>query len=166
MTPGLEIGMRIEYVTGDATAPVGTGPKVIVHVCNDVGAWGRGFVMAISKRWLEPERHYRAWHRGEGQQPFALGEVQFVQVAEDLWVANLIGQRNIRNAKGLPPVRYEAIREGLRKVSLEARRLGASVHMPRIGCGLAGGNWEAVGQIVEAELVKAGVPVTVYDLAA
>lgn len=71
--------MCIEYRTGDATAPVGTGPKIIVHVCNDIGAWGRGFVMAISKRWSEPERRYRAWHRGEGQQPFALGEVQFVE---------------------------------------------------------------------------------------
>jgi O-acetyl-ADP-ribose deacetylase (regulator of RNase III) len=158
--------MSIEYTTGDATAPVGAGAKIIVHVCNDLGGWGRGFVVALSRRWPEPERRYRAWHRGEEQQPFALGEVQFVQVAADLWVANLIGQRDLRPVRGVPPVRYEAIREGLKKVTLEARRLSASVHMPRIGCGLAGGNWEAVGQIVEEELVNAGVPVTVYDLPA
>jgi hypothetical protein len=48
-------------------------------------------------------------------------------------------------------------------VALEARRLQASVHMPRIGCGLAGGDWEVVGKIVEEELANTGVPVTVYD---
>ena len=158
--------MSIEYRTGDATAPVGTGTKMIVHVCNDIGAWGRGFVVAISKRWSDPERRYRAWHRGEGEQPFALGEVQLVQVAEDLWVANIIGQRDVHAAKGVPPVRYKAIRQGLKKVAFEARRLNASVHMPRMGCGLAGGNWQVVGQIVEEELVNAGVPVTVYDFPA
>ncbi len=88
--------MSIEYTTGDATAPVGAGARIIVHVCNDIGAWGRGFVMAISKRWCAPEVRFKAWHRGEEQQPFALGEVQFVQVAENLWVANLIGQRATR----------------------------------------------------------------------
>ena len=158
--------MSIEYQKGDATAPFGTGTKIIVHVCNDIGAWGRGFVLAISKRWPEPQRCYRAWHQGEDKQPFALGEVQFVQVAQDIWVANLIGQRDIHAVRGVPPVRYEAIREGLKKVVLEAKRLGASVHMPRIGCGLAGGNWDVVGQIIEEEITNAGVPVTVYDFAA
>ncbi len=158
--------MPITYKTGDATNPVAEGPKIIVHVCNDVGGWGRGFVVAISKRWPAPERRYRAWHRGEEKQPFALGEVQFVEVAEDIRVANLIGQRNLRTVNGVPPVRYEAIRQGLKRVALEARRLGASVHMPRIGCGLAGGQWDVVSQIVEEELVNAGVPVTVYDLPA
>ena len=158
--------MNITYVIGDATQPVGEGPKIIVHVCNDIGGWGRGFVVALSRRWPEPEQCYRAWHRGESENPFVLGEVQFVQVGNTLWVANLIGQRDVRPVEGVPPVRYEAIRKGLRRVAAEARRLGASVHMPRIGCGLAGGQWEDVGKIVEEELVNSGVPVTVYDLAA
>ena len=156
--------MSINYIVGDATQPVGEGPKVIVHVCNDIGGWGRGFVVAISKRWPEPEERYRAWHRGEGDTPFALGEVQLVKVDETIWVANLIGQRDVRVIGGVPPVRYEAIRKGLRRVAEEALRLEASVHMPRIGCGLAGGKWEEVGKIVEDELGKNSVSVTVYDL--
>ena len=156
--------MTINYTIGDTTQPVGKGTKIIVHVCNDVGGWGRGFVVALSKRWSEPERRYRAWHRGEETQPFTLGEVQFVQVSENLLVANLIGQRDVRVDSGVPPVRYEAIRAGLGRVAVEARRLGASIHMPRIGCGLAGGKWEEVGNIVEQELVSSGLSVTVYDL--
>jgi O-acetyl-ADP-ribose deacetylase (regulator of RNase III) len=121
-------------------------------------------VVALSKRWPEPEQHYRDWHRGQEKTLFALGEVQLVQVAEAMWVANLIGQRDVRTVGGVPPVRYEAIRKGLRSVAEEARRLGASVHRPRIGCGLAGGKWEEVGKIVEDELANRGVSVTVYDL--
>jgi O-acetyl-ADP-ribose deacetylase (regulator of RNase III) len=156
--------MGINYTSGDATQPTGEGPKVIVHICNDIGGWGRGFVVAISKRWSEPEQRYRAWHRGGEAAPFALGEIQLVQVSEALWVANVIGQRDVRAVGGVPPVRCEAIRIGLQKVAAEAHRLGASVHMPRIGCGLAGGNWEEVSRIVERELVNKGVAVTVYDL--
>ena len=47
--------MNINDVIGDATQPVGAGPKIIVHVCNDIGGWGRGFVVAISNHWPEPE---------------------------------------------------------------------------------------------------------------
>jgi O-acetyl-ADP-ribose deacetylase (regulator of RNase III) len=157
--------MSISFTIGDATEPVGNGTKIIVHVCNDIGGWGRGFVVAVSKRWPEPEQRYRAWSRGEGEKPFASGQVQFVQVVNDIWIANLIGHHDIRTAKGVPPVRYDDIRKGLQQVAKEAHSLDASVHMPRIGCGLAGGKWEEVGKIVEDELVKNGVKVTVYDLA-
>src|SRR5258706_4616697 len=136
--------MKITYQIGDATRPVGRGPKIIVHICNDAGGWGKGFVVAISRRWPQPEQRYRAWHGGGAAEPFALGQVQFVQVEDELWVANLIGQHGMRFHDGLPPVRYDAIREGLRHVAAKAIELGASVHMPRIGCGLAGGKWEEV----------------------
>jgi hypothetical protein len=36
--------MSINFIVGDATTPIGDGLKIIVHVCNDIGGWGRGFV--------------------------------------------------------------------------------------------------------------------------
>jgi len=155
---------EINYIVGDAAQPTGEGPRIIVHVCNDIGGWGRGFVIALSKRWPEPEQRYRAWFRGEEATPFELGEVQFVQVADNLWVANLIGQRDVRSVKGVPPIRYDALRVGLQKVAFEAERVGASVHMPRIGCGLAGGKWDEVEGIVRDELNAARIEVFVYNL--
>jgi hypothetical protein len=35
--------------------------------------------------------------------------------------------------------------------------------MPRIGCGLAGGNWEEIEPIIEETLGAQSVPVSVYD---
>lgn len=153
---------HIEYKVGDATAPTAEGSKVIVHVCNDIGGWGRGFVIALSKRWPEPEALYRAWHK-DGDS-FRLGAVQLVQVEEELWVANLIGQHKLRRQGEVPPIRYEANEEGLHEVARWAREHEASVHMPRIGCGLAGGSWEQIEPILQRTLLNRDVAVTVYDL--
>ena len=156
--------MPLNYRIGDATCPYGEGNKVLVHVCNDVGAWGKGFVLAISKRWKEPEKQYRQWSKGDIDMPFQLGNVGYIQVEADLWVANLIGQHGIRGVAGIPPVRYGAIRDGLENVADFAPEKSASIHMPRIGAGLAGGKWETIEEIIKEALVAQGQKVTVYDL--
>lgn len=163
----------IRYIRGDATAPEADGNKVLVHVCNDMGAWGAGFVLAISKRWPEPERAYREWAArcpkqtvettvGMSTLPMMpLGEAQFVKVEDDTWVANMIGQHLVWGVGGRPPIWYDAVRAALRRVAMFALGSTASIHMPRIGCGLAGGEWRIMGEIVEAELGH--LSVTVYD---
>ncbi|MFF0390097.1 macro domain-containing protein [Kitasatospora sp. NPDC004615] len=154
----------ISYLRGDATAPQGKGVRIIAHVCNDLGGWGKGFVLALSRRWPEPEAAYRRWHRERAGNDFGLGAVQLVQVESYLWVANMVGQRGIRTGRSTGvPVRYEAIDTALATLGGHARRLGASVHMPRIGCGLAGGRWERVEPLVAARLTARGTAVTVYD---
>ncbi len=149
--------MEIVYVTGDATVPQGAGPRLIVHGCNDQGAWGAGFTGALSRRWSAPEQQYRAWARGTAGAPFTLGAVQFVAVAPDLWVANVLSQHGIRRAGGAPPIRYTAVRAGLQLVAGFARLHQAGVHMPRLGAGLAGGAWPVIAAILAATLLAAGI---------
>lgn len=160
---------EISYVRGDATQPQsGGGVRIIAHCVNDQGYWGKGFVVALSKHWAAPEHEYRRWHRNGGlpSLPFELGQVQLVSVAPTIFVANLIGQVGIhRNLEGLPPVRYEALRQGLGRIAEHATRMNASVHIPRIGAGLAGGDWEVIARIIEDELCAHGIGVTIYDLA-
>ncbi|MGW0222516.1 macro domain-containing protein [Streptomyces tendae] len=153
----------ISYVRGDATAPSVKGVKMIAHVCNDLGGWGKGFVLAVSRRWPQSEAAYRAWHRDRASNDFGLGAVQFVQVEPYVWVANMIGQHGIRTGSKGVPVRYEAIGTALGHVADRAAELEASVHMPRIGCGLAGGKWSRVEPLISDRLARRGVPVTVYD---
>ncbi|MCE3230015.1 MAG: hypothetical protein K0S32_4566 [Bacteroidetes bacterium] len=156
------MSITINYLKGDATNPPGDDNKIIVHVCNDIGGWGKGFVMAISKRWKDPEKKYREWHKE--QINFKLGEVQFVKVEDNLWVANLIGQHKInKDESGNPPIRYDAINDGLAKVAEFALENKASVHMPRIGCGLAGGTWDKIEPLIISTLVSNDIKVTVYD---
>ncbi|QMU18750.1 macro domain-containing protein [Streptomyces pristinaespiralis] len=148
---------------GDATAPQGKGVKLIVHVCNDLGGWGKGFVLALSRRWPGPEAAYRRWHRERAGNDFGLGAAQFVQVEPYVWVGNMVGQRGMRTGSQGVPVRYEAIDKALARVADKALALGASVHMPRIGCGLAGGKWSRVEPLIADRLTDRGIEVTVYD---
>lgn len=147
----------IRYTVGDATRPECVGPAIIAHICNDSGRWGKGFVVALSRRWKAPERDFRSWAGG-------LGELQLVEVEPQLWVANMVAQHKVATArsKGPPPIRYEALEACLSKLAEAARARGAEVHMPRIGAGLAGGDWNIIEGIIERKLV--GLTVVVYDL--
>ena len=150
--------MKIKYIIGDATYPVGDGKKIICHICNDLGAWGAGFVLALSKRWDEPEESYREMPREE----MKLGSVMVVPVEDDILVANMIAQHGIGfDKEGMPPIRYSAVRAALTAVNKLAVEINATLHMPRIGTGLAGGSWKDIEQIIN-DVVTVGV--YVYDL--
>ncbi len=75
----------------------------------------------------------------------------------------MVGQHGIRTGSKGVPVRYEAIDTALDTVAERAVELGASVHMPRIGCGLAGGRWERVEPLILARLTGRSIAATVYD---
>jgi O-acetyl-ADP-ribose deacetylase (regulator of RNase III) len=153
----------IQYLQGDATLPQAEGNKIIAHICNDVGGWGKGFVLAVSRRWREPETAYRQWYADRAGNDFGLGAVQLVQVEPHMWVANMVGQRGLKATREGPPIRYAAVRECLQKLADFACERSASVHMPRIGCGLAGGRWQHVEPLIESCLSSRDIDVYVYD---
>lgn len=163
---------EIVYVVGDATIPIGDGPRIIAHVANDIGAWGAGFSGAISRRWNAPEQDYRAWYARSGRKdlltPFGLGQSWQTPVGDGLYVVSMIAQHGIRGPRNPAPIRYNALWTCLERLAHAALLFGlerpASVHMPRIGCGLAGGTWDRVEPLIVEHLVQRGVPVTVYDL--
>lgn len=154
----------LNYRRGDATDPiVKDGTRIITHVCNDIGKWGKGFVLAVSKRWPEPERVYRS------TKIYTLGDIQIVGVGNDIEVVNMIGQHDIHPLDHVPPIRYHAIEQCLERVAVHVHEIArqtfntVSIHMPRIGCGLAGGDWIKIENIIERILISRRIPVYVYD---
>jgi O-acetyl-ADP-ribose deacetylase (regulator of RNase III) len=152
----------ITYTDGDATCPVGDGIKVIAHICNDIGKWGKGFVLAITAKFGPVASHeYVDWVMS-GQA--ALGKVQFLEVSAGTYVANMVAQHDIYSRGGVPPIRYAALAGCLAHVAdFAAKHDECSIHMPRIGAGLAGGSWPKIAAIIDRELVQRGLSVTVYD---
>ena len=67
-----------------------------------------------------------------------------------------------RGSSGVP-LRYDAVQDCLKQLAVRALELEASVHMPRIGCGLAGGKWDKIEPIILEELIKKEIDVYVYD---
>ena len=162
----------INYVVGDATAPEGDGTKIITHCCNNRGGFGAGFVVALAKKYPVAKEAYLSWFNGQAttKEPFDLGKIQIVTVEPELFVCNLIGQDGTSFINGQPPIRYLAIRSGLKalatRILAKERITGKkpSVHMPRMGAGLAGGSWDLIEEIINEELIAQGIEVTVYDL--
>lgn len=170
----------MEKIIGDATKPVGNGHKLIIHCCNDEGKWGAGFVLALNKKWPQVKRNYQEWYQGlsdyvspngvlvlsdssNGADAFHLGAIQVVDVAEDISVVNMIGQRSCgRDEYGHPTIRYYAIDECLRKVVAVAYVRNSSIHMPYLmGCGLAGGDWDIMSMMINKRL--GNLDVTAYE---
>jgi len=141
----------IHYLIGDATEPIKT-PAIIAHICNDLrpGAWGSGFVVALSNKDKRPEMAYREWsHKGsyDGTE-YKLGQYILVDFKENVKVANIIGQHSIMRKGEEKPIRYDAVKSALTKIFKEATKSGCSVHMPRIGCERAGGSWNEIEPII------------------
>lgn len=152
---------QIQYVVGDATKPQGLGNKLIIHVCNDVNAWGAGFVVALSKKWPETKKRYHAWYKKN--EKLELGTIQAVQVEKDIVVVNMIGQRDIKTVDGVPPIRYGAIDRCLSKVSDLAIQYNTSIHAPKFGAGLAGGDWNFIEKLIKDHLCLRDIEVTIYE---
>lgn len=164
----------ITYVKGDATRPPPGESRIIMHICNDRGGWGAGFVLALSKRWTDPEGQYRKWYRDRTHPlfgNFTLGSVGWSMVEPGLWVANMIAQTGYGRSGDqqhktddkaeLPPIRYDALRTCLTKVAESATSKGSTIHAPRIGCGLAGGKWNQVEPLIQETMRD--LQVFVYD---
>jgi O-acetyl-ADP-ribose deacetylase (regulator of RNase III) len=154
---------HIEFLLGDVLSPRGRGRRIIAHVVSDATPnWGgRGIAIAIKKKWPVAQDAFRKWFGNSRRRP--LGEVHFCEVEESLEVATMICQRGYGPSE-TPRIRYAAIERALGLVAARAQANDASIHMPRIGCGQAGGSWMLVEELVNSILTVANLPVTVYDL--
>lgn len=153
---------EIKEVDGDALQPRGTGPRLIVHVIPDTKTkWGgNGFASQLRRRHEHVWEQFKVETLDRNRAPI-LGEVFFGTLADDVSVAHMCAQRGI-GVSSQTRLRYAALAECLSQVRELALRLGASVHMPRVGTGHGGARWEVVRELIAEELVDKGVPTTVY----
>jgi O-acetyl-ADP-ribose deacetylase (regulator of RNase III) len=151
----------VRTVLGDATTPLGDPPWIVAHVVNDrARTWHAGFAAALRRRHPESQRAFTQYALNER---LRLGDVVTSKLADELTVASMIAQAGYGPATS-PRIRYQALRDCLAKVASIAAQSNASVHMPRIGTGQAGGRWSIVRALVDEELAARGVPVVIYEL--
>lgn len=152
----------IRTVNGDATQPQGDGKKLIIQMVNSSASVGSGFGRAMTKAYPESKLKLQNWKNNRSD--FRLGKIQTFQVSSDVWVCQILAQHGLNPSKTEIPLKYWALRDCLSEVYLEAKDLGASIHMPAIGAGQAGGDWGVIEGMIHTELVSKGSNVTVYFL--
>lgn len=130
----------IQYKTHDATIPL-FQRTMIVHICNNVNIWQQGFVVPLAQKYPQAKAIYH-------QEPQTLKHVQFVLIKKDLMIANMIAQEGILTEQNPQPLNMNALKTTLEKVYHYAHLHHFKIQMPKIGSGLAGGNWEAIAPLI------------------
>lgn len=119
---------------------------------------GSGVAKVLFERYPSIRVNYLAWYAAaqKNKEPF-LGEIAY-NPNHPHHVINAITQRGY-GYDGKLYADYEAIESCFKKLNAEAERRNAApnalygvmhaVAMPLIGCGLAGGSWPVVSEIIE-----------------
>jgi len=139
---------------------------VIVHGCNAQGAMGSGVALVIKNKWPVVYTDYRDMHERYGLE---LGDVIFSHVEQELFVANAITQEYYRGCKWGPVkdvhVDYEAIGRAFAEIAdffNDHPEIEKNLHMPLIGAGLAGGDWDTIEQIILETLKDTNIQVYLW----
>lgn len=154
--------MNITHIKGDLFNHIDNYHQtnnLIIHICNNVGKWGKGFVLAISNKWKSPEAEYRNLYS------YKLGTTQFITVANNISVGNMIAQKGINTGfnRSICRVDYEALRSCLKESNIFAMEYKCTIHMPMIGAGLAGGDWNIIYQIIK-DTFDSSIDIRIYSL--
>ena len=152
-------GAALLYLRGDATRPRGRGLRIVAHVVNDrTPRWGGGFASAVKSRWPEVQASFVEWARGRG---LTLGDTHLAPAERDVEVFSMVAQHGY-GPSTKPRLRYLALESALNGLGEVAIERAATVHVPMLGAGQAGGNWSVISEMLTQILVERGVAVTVY----
>lgn len=152
----------IEY--GDATKPRGKekGKKIIAQVVNTSGALGSGFGKALSMNYPKVKEAVQEWKADRSR--FVLGNTNLVEVSPNLYVFQILAQKGLLPKAGEVLLKYNELRKGLVQLREKALEMGASIHMPAIGAGHAGGDWNLIIGMIHNELASYNIKVYIYLL--
>jgi O-acetyl-ADP-ribose deacetylase (regulator of RNase III) len=89
---------------------------------------------------------------------YPVQELRNDNLMKKLYVVNAYTQYEPRVA--IKPLDYEALTLCMRKINKIFA--GQHVGLPKIGAGLAGGDWERIKQIIQTELIDCDVTVVIY----
>lgn len=160
---GTHSGLQpIRCVHGSVLRPRGEGAKLVCQLVNDTALkWGGGVARQAAKLFDGVESDFGKWITSIPMKD-RLGKVHFSKPLDDVYIASIVGQEGFGRSS-TPRIRYRAIEEALGSIRDFALIHKASIHMPHIGTGAAGGNWPVIEEMIERELVREGVPVWIYS---
>lgn len=130
---------------------------VIGHGCNCFCRMGAGIAPQMAKAFgvdklpLESEENKGLKSK--------LGKIDYV-VLDSVIAVNIYSQYNWKQTPTHKPLDLEALTKALKEMNEVFK--GKHIGLPQIGCGLAGGNWEEVREIIKAELKDCEVTIVIF----
>lgn len=131
----------VKIVNGDL---IGASAKYICHQVNCQGVMGSGVAKQIRARWpVVFSRYKKVCDDYSDNREHLLGQVQGVRISENKIIVNIFGQLQF-GKDGSEYTSFEALQQGCLEIA-GCVKPGDTIAMPyRIGCGLGGGDWGKV----------------------
>lgn len=147
----------IEYRKGDL---LNIKRGIIVHGCNAQGVMGSGVAKAVKEMYPGAFTQYS----NDVMTNWAgLGDISvYTAVPGELIIVSAITQEFYGREPNTRYVSYDAIELCFARVFVLAEYIGVSVHIPKIGAGLAQGNWNIISTIIES--LQGDVTVKCWEL--
>lgn len=124
---------------------------IVAHQVNCKGVMGAGLAKSLRAKYPICFESYSRYCR-EGK--FRLGMVQFCKVNSQLYICNLAGQDNYSTQSRQTD--YDALGVCFTKLHLKSLELNLIPYLPhKLGCGLAGGDWNVVSTLIETHCPNA-----------
>jgi O-acetyl-ADP-ribose deacetylase (regulator of RNase III) len=149
--------VSISYKNGNVLT---TTQPVIAHGVNCRGAFGAGVAGAIAAKYPRVRQEYLKWFK---QGKWELGEIQVVQLPERTFV-NMATQDTYAGP-GVH-INYDALSLCLNQVFSWCDATESGLAMPRVGAGLARGDWDKIKRIIEYNYRWCDFPLEVWELKA
>jgi len=134
---------------------------VIVHGCNCLSRMGKGLAPQMAKAFGCDEYPMEK----SGPSIFKLGCIDYgsgyTHEGGIFYVVNAYTQYDYKRNNNISPIDYEALILCMRKMNVEFK--GKHIGLPRIGAGLAGGNWTKIENIIKYELKDCRVTIVNYN---
>lgn len=131
----------IIYKNGDI---LNATENIIAHQANCIGKMGAGLALAIKRKYPKCHNPYVSICNKLGSN--LLGTIQMLEVDSNKYVCNLFGQNEIYGKK---PTNYRALESSFNLLYDYAKTNLLTVAIPyKIGCGLGGGDWTIVENII------------------
>jgi len=145
----------LKYVDGDLLALGKAGEfDVIAHGCNCQNNMGSGIAKQIRQQFPEAWKADQKTKKGDKKK---LGCAEGT-VIDDLIVVNAYTQFTYGGGKCHAD--YKAIKNVMAEINWRFK--GMRVGLPKIGAGLAGGDWDLIEAIIEEELADVDVTIVNY----
>lgn len=154
---------KYQIIKGDVTNPVGEGVKVIPHIISDVGVCGAGVAKTIVEKWPDVKLDILSTKGRNGE--LVLGDCIRSWVENNrIIIISMIAQKGLKNKDNPFPIKYAALVDCMRKVlEFVYPNNSYSIHCPKFGSGLAGGDWKFIEKLIQEIWVNNGIDVTVYE---
>jgi len=143
--------MEITYKRGDL---LDADEIAIVHGCNAQGVMGSGVAKQIRERFPEAYTTYLAMKEYGGMKLGGVSFASFHDVDDNptKYVFNAITQEFYGRNPNIVYVSYDAIGEAFSLINDFCKEYNIKeIAMPKIGAGLANGDWDRIKSIIEFE---------------